>query len=283
MILVVPILIVAFLAPLRIPVHSRPQEVRQIPPRTPAQQEAVHELNATARLYREGKYAEAQKHAEKALALDPSSRVAPSFLARTIHAQYLPGVYSEANYEKAREAIEAYKVVLARDPKADEAYKAVAYLYNATKDDELFREWVHRRALDSTVSDEKRAEAFIVLASKDWDCAFKITELPTSKLTDLVNGFAKLQYIKPTDITEFDKALKCSTRGLEMIDTAVTLRPNSESAWTYKIHLLEELAKLAEMDKNLPLKLGYERQIETARTTRDTIVKSQAVEASPEP
>ena len=142
---------------------------------------------------------------------------------------------------------------------------------------------MHRRALDSTVSDEKRAEAFIVLASKDWDCSFKITELPTSKLTTIKRQRAQVQYIKPTDVAEFEKAEKCSTRGLEMIDMAITLQPGSETAWYYKVILLSELAKLAEMDKDLRLKSDYERQIAAARGMTETIRQSQGGDASLKP
>lgn len=166
-------------------------------------------------------------------------------------------------------------------PQHEEAYKAIAYLYAALKEEELLREWVHRRSLDSTISDEKRAEAFIVLASKDWDCSFKITELPTSKETTIKRQRAKVEYIKPKDEAEFETARKCAIRGLNMIDTAITLAPDSESAWSYKVHLLSELSKLAEMDKDRQLKRDYERQIDTARSTRETIIKSQKSSPSP--
>lgn len=263
--------------------QSPPRVVGQIPERTPAQEEAFLELNATARAYREGNFAEAQKHAEKALVLDPASRAAPSFLARTIHAQYQPGERDEANLAKAREAIEAYKQVLARDPKADEAYKAIAYFYGALKEDELLREWVYRRAQDSTVSDEKRAEAFIVLASKDWDCSFRITELPTNKITTLKGQSTFVQYIKPTDSADFERARQCSTRGLNMVEMAITLLPGSERAWEYKVQLLLESAKLAEMDNNIPLKSDYERLLKHARSTTETLRAISGAGNTPKP
>lgn len=251
--------------------------------RTPSQQAAVDELNATARAYREGNFAEAQRHAEKALTLDPSSKTAIQFLARTIHAQYRPGIHDEINIAKGYEAIAAYKRVLAELPQNEEAYKVIAYFYGALKDEELLRDWVHRRAIDPIISDEKRAEAFIVLASKDWDCSFKITELPANKITSLKGRSATVQYIKPTDPAEFDRARQCSTRGLDMIDMAITLLPNSEMAWSYKVNLLLESAKLAEMDNNIQLKSDYERQLKPARSTTEALRAINGGSDSPKP
>ena len=153
----------------------------QRPELTSAQQEAIAELNEAARSYREGHFEDAELHAEKALALDPSSKTAPLFIARTIHAQYKPGDFSEENVAKARDAIVAYQRILGQDSHHEESYKAVAYLYAAVKDDELLRQWVFRRAIDPTFSDEQRAEAYVALASKDWDCSFKIVELPSNQ------------------------------------------------------------------------------------------------------
>src|SRR5437764_4992435 len=83
-----------------------------------------NELNECARAYREGHFAEAEQHAERAVELDPNNKTAPAFVARTIHAQYKPGVDAPENDQKARQAIDAYKRVLAQDPTNDEAYKA---------------------------------------------------------------------------------------------------------------------------------------------------------------
>ena len=90
---------------------------------------AKNELNEAARAYREGNFVEAEQHSRRALELDPESKTALLFIARTIHAQYRPGVQTPENIAKANEAIAAYQQILAKDPKNDEAYKAIAYLY----------------------------------------------------------------------------------------------------------------------------------------------------------
>lgn len=236
---------------------------------------AKNELNEAARTYREGHFEEAEQHSRRALELDPNSKSAPSFIARTIHAQYRPGVNSPENIAKANEAIQAYQVILQRDPRNDEAYKAIAYLYGATKDEDKLRSWISARANDASVDGEKRAEAYVVLASKDWDCSFKITELPANKTTTLNEGNrASVAYKKPTDQKEFDSAQGCVKRGLEEIENAIKLDPNSESAWSYKTNLLLEAKKLAEMDGNTEKAAELDKQRDVAQ--KRTMVLSEA-------
>jgi tetratricopeptide (TPR) repeat protein len=227
---------------------------------------AKNDLNEAARAYREGNFPEAEQHARKALELDPDSKTAPAFIARTIHAQYKPGVHTPENIAKANEAIQAYQRILERDAKNDEAYKAIAYLYGATKEDEKLRSWISSRATDGSVEPEKRSEAYIVLASKDWDCSFKMTELPTNKVTTIGAGNkATVSYKKPKEQKEFDTAQQCIKRGLEEIENAIKLDSESESAWSYKTNLLLEAAKLAEMDGKMDQKVEFDKQREIAQ------------------
>src|SRR5438270_11080347 len=96
---------------------------------------AKNELNETAKAYKEGHFEEAEQHAKRALYLDPDNKTAPIFIARVIHQQYKPGVDQPDNVMKAREAIEAYRQVLAKDPSNEEAYKAISVLLAAIKDE----------------------------------------------------------------------------------------------------------------------------------------------------
>ncbi len=226
---------------------------------------AKNELNEAARSYREGKFVDAEQHSRKALELDPNSKAAPLFIARTIHAQYRPGVATPENLDKAREAIEAYRQILEIDPQNEEAYKAIAFLYERIKEETKLRDWIVARANDSRVDNEKRAEAYIVLASKDWNCSFQITDLPTNKITTVVASKATVSYKKPKDQKDFDTAQMCVKRGLEEIENAIKFDPNSESAWSYKTNLLLEAAKLAEMDGKTDQKAELDKQREEAQ------------------
>ena len=244
----------------------------QIPAPTASATEiqAKQELDEAARAYREGNFVEAQSHSEKALLIDPQNKKAPYFVARSIHAQYTLGDAAPENIAKAREAIAAYQKILDRWPGDDEAYKAVAYLYGVLKEDGLLNQWITQRAANVSLPNEKRAEAFIVLASKEWDCSFKFTELPNNKVTTVAGNKARVRYRMPKDGAEFERARACANRGLQLADIATILAPENESAWSYKTNILLELEKLAEMSGEAQLKLGLHRQYEEAlkETTR---------------
>jgi tetratricopeptide (TPR) repeat protein len=226
---------------------------------------AKNELNEAARTYREGRFVEAEQHSTKALELDPNNKTAPLFIARTIHAQYKAGVQTPENIAKAREAIEAYRKILETDPQNEEAYKAIAFLYERIKEDGKLREWIIARANDGKAEPDKRAEAYIVLASKDWNCSFQITDLPSNKTTTVVNAKATVSYKKPKEQKDFDTAQMCVKRGLEEIENAIKLDPNSESAWSYKTNLLLEAKKLAEMEGNTERAAELDKQREEAQ------------------
>jgi tetratricopeptide (TPR) repeat protein len=243
---------------------------------------AKNQINEAARAYREGHFDEAEQHSRQAAELDPENQTAPTFIARSIHAQYRPGVQSPENVAKAREAIEAYQRILQNNPKDDEAYKAIAYLYGAIKEDDKLKQWIISRAANESVEPEKRAEAYIVLASKDWDCSFKITELPTNKITtiDPANNKATVSYKKPKDSKEFDTAQMCVKQGLVEAENAIKFDPTNESAWSYKTNLLLEASKLAEMDGKADAKADYQKQYEVAlkRTTELNVANQKRKE-----
>jgi tetratricopeptide (TPR) repeat protein len=249
---------------------------------------AKNELNETAKAYKEGRFEEAEQHAKRALYLDPGNQTAPIFIARVIHQQYKPGVDQPDNVQRARDAIEAYKRVIekpANEQQAEEAYKAISVLYSAIKDEPKLRDWITARANDTSKPNEKRAEAYAILAGKDWDCSFKVTEQPDVKLTSNEGGTPKVTYQKPKDQKEFDNIQKCVVRGLEQAETAIKYDPNSESAWSYKTNLLLEAAKQAEMNGDAAKKDVYEKQSQVANKRATALAeerrkKEEAAEAA---
>lgn len=226
-----------------------------------------NQLNEAARAYREAHFEEAEQHARNALELDPNNKTAPLFIARIVHRQYQPGVNTPDNVAKANRAIEEYKKLLESNPKNEEAYKAVASLLGLIKEDSKQRDWIAARAADANADADKRSEAYVVLASKDWHCSNEITDLPTNKLTtvDPVNHKATVTYKKPTNDKDFQTAKMCLTRGLEEVENAIKFDPNSESAWSYKTNLLLEASKLAEMDGRMDQKAQLDKQQEAAQ------------------
>ncbi len=229
---------------------------------------AKNELNEAARAYKAGKFAEAEQHSKRALELDPEQKTAPSFIARSIHAQYRPGVDTPDNKLKATQAVEAYKIILAKDPTNEEAYKAIAALYGAV-DENQQRQWILQRASNGSIPEVKRAEAYTILASKDWNCSYTITEQTANKKTEQKDGKTVIVFQKPKDAKDFETAQQCVARGMEEAEKAISLDGNNDAAWSFKTNLLLESAKLAEMDGNADKKAEYTKLAEEAqkRTT----------------
>ncbi len=171
-----------------------------------------NQLNEAARSYREGKFVEAEQHSREAAQLDPNNKTAPMFIARTIHMQYRPGVQSPENIAKAQAAIQAYQDILAKYPQDEEAYKAIAYLYGALREEDKLRDWITQRASNDNIEATKRAEAYIVLASKDWQCSFNDDGVARHKDHD-----------RRSDKQQSHRFLQ-ETRGCERVQSGVDVR-----------------------------------------------------------
>jgi hypothetical protein len=221
---------------------------------------AKNSLNEGAKAYRAGDYKMAEEKFRESYELDPTQKNAPTLIARAIMQQYKPGVEKPENAQKAQAALEEYQKILGNDPNNEEAFNAIVYLYRQTKNEDKEREWLVQRANLSTVPNEKRAVANIILASKQWDCAYEITE--GNKQTDPVK--ATIKYVKPANQADFEKALGCVREGLKLAEQAISLDAANPNAWSQKANLLREMSKLAEMDGNATQKDEYEKQFQDA-------------------
>lgn len=224
---------------------------------------AKNALNEGARAYKSGAFAEAEGHFKRALELDPDQKNAPFFIARSIHAQYRPGVEAAPNVDKARGAIAAYQQVLDKDPTNDEAYNAMVYLYRQIKDEQKEREFLTARAGNGPP--EKRSQALTVLASKEWNCSYQITEQKEVKASVKENGKTVIKYKKPAREEDFQQAKKCITEGLKLAEQAISFDANSEQAWSFKTNLLLEAGKIDEMEGNNDAKAEHQKQVEAAQ------------------
>lgn len=240
---------------------------------------AKNELNEAARSYREGRFSEAQWHSERALQFDPDQKVAPSFIARSIHAQYKQGVDTPENKKKATDAIDAYKRILEKNPNDDEAYKAVAALYGMLGESDTQRQWITTRATDNNVDAKRRSEAYTFLASKDWECSFQVTESKANQKIVNKEGKNVVTWIKPKDTADFDRAQKCVAGGMENVDKAISLDPNNDKAWGYKTNLLLESKKLAEMDGKADQATAFSKQADEAQKRTRELAEQKKKEA----
>ena len=255
---------------------ARPsQSPRELVVLTAGQQRAKLELNEAAESYRKNEFSEARRHVETAQEYDPQNKTARLFLARIIHRQYLLGDQSPENVARALSAIEAYKRILADDAQSEEAYKAIASLYGKIGEDEEQRQWILQRALDPTVSPEKRSEAYVVLASKDWHCSNMVTDSPANKETEVRKNRAVVRYHKPKNDAEFQQAKACLENGLSEIEISINLSPESETAWSYKTNLLLEASKLAEMEGQTDLRAELKQRANEAQRRTDELSHKQ--------
>lgn len=217
-------------------------------------------LNEGAKAYRSGEYAVAEQKFRESYELDPSQKNAPTLIARAVMQQFKPGVEKPENVARAQAALDEYQKILTNDPNNEEAFNAIVYLYRQTKNDAKEREWLIQRASLDSVPKEKRAVANIILASKQWDCAYDITE--ANKKTDPIK--ATIKYEKPANQPDFEKALGCVREGLKLAEQAISLDPANANAWSQKANLLREMSKLSEMDGNAAQKQEYEKQFQDA-------------------
>ena len=247
------------------------------------------ELNAGARSYRDGNFVEAEQHFRLALELDPSSKNALLFIARSVQQQYKPDVQTPENIAVGEKAVAAYQVILTNDPKEDDAYRAIVLLYGQMKNDDKVREILTERGNNFSISGEKRAEALVILASWQWQCSYDITERKENVSTVRTREHITVTYKMPADAAEFYKAQQCAVEGLQLAEQAIAGDQSSANAWTQKANLLREAAKLAEMEGNKEQKAEFEKLAEEARATQGRLsgaaraVKEPEVKAAPAP
>jgi tetratricopeptide (TPR) repeat protein len=210
-------------------------------------QNAENEIQQGARVFKAGDFAGARQHFEKALALDPTNKKAAILLARVIHTQHRREDKTAANTATADEALNAYQKALAINPESDEALKNIIALYKVLGRDDELRRWVGERAANTNLTPKRRAELYGFLASKDFDCSLDVTIANEQSITR-PDGSMTTRYQKPADARLYEKATGCVAAGLESIETAIKLDPESERLWGTKFGLLSEARKLALMD-----------------------------------
>jgi TonB family protein len=225
---------------------------------------ARREMNLGLRAYRSGRFEEAERHFRRTLELDPTQKNVPLFIARALQQQYKPGVDTPENLAAGERAVAAYQEILRSDPANEDAYKAVVFLYGQLKQEDRVRELLLARANDFNAPGARRAEAFALLAGKSWSCSGEVTEQKENKTTAETPQGPVVTYKMPADPGEHIRARQCVNEGLQLVEQAVALDPNSENAWSVKANLLREASKLAEMEGDAAQKAEYFRQHEEA-------------------
>ena len=244
--------------------------------------ESRREMNLGAREYSAGRYAEAEQHFRRALELDPEGKNLRLYIARAVQQQYKPDDTSPENIAAGERAVAAYRDILAKDPTNDDAFKAIAFLYGQMKQDDKMQEHLLARANDFSAPNEKRAEVFTILASRQWRCAYDVTERQENKTTENVQDKPVVRYKMPADAGDLIRARQCVTEGLSLAEQAAALDPKSANALSYKANLLREAAKLSEMEGDAAQKAAYERQYEEASESHKRLSAEAAQKAHAE-
>lgn len=252
------------------------------PPPSPQQEAAKKEFDEGERLLNEGNLVGAQAHFERALELAPELKNARISLARAIHQQYRADDTTPENVALAHAAIEAYKRIPPDTPDGDGAYEAVAYLYRQLGETEAVREWMLARARSEAMPKEKRAAAFFVLANLQLKCAQDITEQKENKTTAKSGEATIVTYRKPKSETDFSKAMDCATDALQLIDSAIEFNAQDPRVWRHKAAILNELAKLSQMEEKPAEQSEYVRRMHEAQAEHerfDPAAKARAASA----
>ncbi|MBV9210704.1 MAG: hypothetical protein JOZ52_08755, partial [Acidobacteria bacterium] len=205
------------------------------------------EMRKAQDAYDEDKFEEAVAHARKASDLDPTNKDVLLFIGRTIERQYRHIEDAAEKANKAREAIIVYQRVVLEDPNNDEAFEAVTSLYSDLKEKELARSWLMQRAINSLVSVANRADAYLMLSLMEKDCASDVVERVTDKLYVAETNETDPARIDAETAAELDRGQQCASRGLQMVEAAIALTPESDFAWARKVELLSHTARLYEL------------------------------------
>ena len=186
---------------------------------------AKNALNEGARAYKDGRFADAEERFRTAFELDPSQKNAPVFIARAVQQQYKPGVQTPENLALGEKAVAAYQDILNRDPANEDAYKAMVFLYGQMKNEEKVNQLLAERAKNGP-NPKAKAEALTILASKQWQCSYDITEQKDNKQTVNEPNRILIKYKKPANQADFDRSNQCTTEGLRLAEEAISLDPS---------------------------------------------------------
>ncbi len=218
--------------------------------------------------YKDRKFQKAEDLFRDAIARSPDGstvegKTAQLFLARTLHSEYIA---NRTDPSKAEAAIKEYKKVLSEDVSDQSSFKAIANLLeNLGRNDEAIV-WLTERANNEQVPKEQRAEAFTSLAAKKYSCANDISDVEPVKKTVTKDGKQVFEFVKPENPEEYDTLQKCVQEGSDLINKAVELDPNSDSAWSYKANFLVQQGRVAEMEGNNDLKEELKSKAEEAKS-----------------
>jgi tetratricopeptide (TPR) repeat protein len=200
---------------------------------TDQQLDAREELNKGVAAFHDANYDEAIQLFKESVRLDPELNITRLYLAATYVKQYIPGVETPENIEKANRAMEQYAAVLQRDPGHVTSIKSIAYLHLQLKHFPEAKK-NYKKAADLDPADP---EAFYSVGVVDWSMVFWDVSMKKSELK--LNPEASLMK-SPVCKELRAKELPNIEDGIVMLKKATTLRADDDDAMSF-IRLLYRL------------------------------------------
>ncbi len=187
------------------------------------------QLNKGVQAFKNQKYEEAVDHFQTAIDLDPKSEQAKLYLATAYANQVIPNATTPDNLTLAHKAMDAFQVVLAKDPNDLTALKQIASISRNIKMMDQAKEY-ERKVI---AIDPNDAEAYYTIGVVDWMQAYKsaVAILAADGLTD--DGFGNVKKSKGACQKLVEANTAPVTEGLEVLEKAVQINPNYEEAMTY--------------------------------------------------
>jgi len=190
---------------------------------------ARDQLNKGVEAYKSARYEEAIGHFQKATQLDPSLPMAKTYLATALAQNVVPGLDTPDNLATAKQAIDIFQEVLAKDPNDVNSLKQIAGIYYSIKNFDQAKIW-QKKVL---AVDPKDPEAAYTVGVIDWTLAHENTlkELQTAGANDDGEGNAKA----PKKVMEAIKTENSQLveEGLQYLLQAVANRANYDDAMAY--------------------------------------------------
>ncbi|MEO7538732.1 MAG: hypothetical protein ABIV21_01790 [Pyrinomonadaceae bacterium] len=217
--------------------------------------------------YKDRKFPEAEQLFRDAVSRDPTGetiegQTAQLFLARTLHSEYIG---NRSDKDKAEAAISEYQKALALNPKDQSSYKAIASLFENLQRNDEWLDWVTKRANNTNIPNEQRAEALTSLAAKKNSCANDITDTEQTKKTVTKDGKQTFQFVKPTSPEDLASLQRCVQEGTALTQQTAALE-------TDQVRNAKSLDLKSMSDKDLHASQDYLKVYESARSYRASLL-----------
>jgi tetratricopeptide (TPR) repeat protein len=191
--------------------------------------DSAEELNSGVESYKSARYDEAIAHFRKAIELNPTQRLAKTYLATALAQGVNPSVETADNLKTAQEAIEVFQQVLAVDPHDINSLKQVAGIYFSIKKLDDAKRW-QKKVLQEDPHDP---EAAYTIGAIDWNLAHDnaTKALTEADCKDDGEGNIKaqagvMQAIKAENTAPVEEAI-------DYLNRAIENRPNYSDAMVY--------------------------------------------------